>query len=83
MTTKMIFSVKLLNKKVIDNFLRFPERTQESEFVCGRYDQNTELDRDKSEQPSMVGKCGDGPEKVWKVANVYKLHQSEQVLSQG
>jgi hypothetical protein len=54
MTTKMIFSVKLLNKKVIDNFLRFPERTQESEFVCGRYDQNTELDRDKSEQREVT-----------------------------
>jgi hypothetical protein len=42
--------------KVIDNFLGFLEsiRTQESEFVCGRYDQNTELDRDKSEQDDMT-----------------------------
>jgi hypothetical protein len=56
MTTKMIFSMNLLNMKVIDNFLRFPEstRTQEFEFVCGRYDQNTELDKDKSEQDDMT-----------------------------
>jgi hypothetical protein len=54
MTTKTIF-VKHQNTKVIDKFLRFPEsiRTQESEFVCGRYDQNAKLDRDKSEQDEM------------------------------
>jgi hypothetical protein len=42
--------------KVIDNFLNFPEstRTQESEFICGPCDQNTELDRDKSEQDDMT-----------------------------
>jgi hypothetical protein len=52
MTTKMIFSAKLLNTKVIDNFPTFPKSTrkQETEFVCLRNDQNTELDRDKSEQ---------------------------------
>jgi hypothetical protein len=56
MTTKAIFPAKLLNTKVIDNFLSFSEskRTQESECVCGRYDQNTELDRDKSEQNDMT-----------------------------
>jgi hypothetical protein len=56
MTTKTIFSEKLLNTKVIENFRRFPEstRTQESEFVCGRYDQNTELDRDKSGKDKMT-----------------------------
>jgi hypothetical protein len=56
MTTKMIFSVNLLNTKVIVNFLSFLEsiRTQESRFVCGRYDQNTEPDRDKSEQDDMT-----------------------------
>jgi hypothetical protein len=55
MITKIFFSANLLNTKVIDNFLRFPEsiRTQESKFVCERYDQNTELDRDKSEQDKM------------------------------
>jgi hypothetical protein len=56
MTTKMIFSSKLLNTKVIDNFLRISDitRTQESEFVSGRYDQNTKLDRDKYEQDEMT-----------------------------
>jgi hypothetical protein len=56
MTTKTIFSAKLVNTKVIYNFLRFLEstRTQEDEFVCGRYDQNTELDRDNSEQDEMT-----------------------------
>ncbi len=55
MTTKTIFSEKLLNTKVIDNFLTFLEstRTEECEFVCGRYDQNTEVDRDKSEQDDI------------------------------
>jgi hypothetical protein len=24
--------------------------------------------------PQMISKCGDGPKKEWKVANVYKLH---------
>jgi hypothetical protein len=45
-----------VNTKVVANFLRFSEstRTQESEFVCERYDQNTELDRDKSEQDDMT-----------------------------
>jgi hypothetical protein len=56
MTTKTIFYAKHLNTKVIDNFLRFPEskRTQQSELVCGRYDHNTELDRDISEQDEMT-----------------------------
>jgi hypothetical protein len=55
MTTKTIFSAKLLNMKVIDNFC-FPEstRTQEFEFVCEIYDQNTELDRDRSERDDMM-----------------------------
>jgi hypothetical protein len=41
-----------MNTKVVENSVGFPEsiRTQISEFVCGRYDQNTELDRDKSEK---------------------------------
>jgi hypothetical protein len=45
-----------VNKKVIEIFELFPEsiRTQESEFVWGRYDQNTELDRDNSEQDKMT-----------------------------
>jgi hypothetical protein len=56
MTTKTCFSLKLLNTKVIDNFQSFQESTriQESEFVCGRYDQNTELARDKSEQDKIA-----------------------------
>jgi hypothetical protein len=56
MTTKTIFSVKLLNTKGLENFLRFPESkiTEESEFVCQRYDQNTELDRDHFEQNDMT-----------------------------
>jgi hypothetical protein len=56
MTTKTIFSAKLMNTKVIENFLAFLEniRTQEYEFVCGRYDQKTKLDRDKSEQYNMT-----------------------------
>jgi hypothetical protein len=55
-TTKTIFPVALMNMKVIENFLRFPEstKTQEYEFLCGRYDQNTELERDKSEQDEMT-----------------------------
>jgi hypothetical protein len=42
----MIFSGKLVNKKTVDNFLRFLEstRTQNFEFVCEIYAQNTELD---------------------------------------
>jgi hypothetical protein len=49
MTTKTILSEKLVNMKVVENVIRFPEstRTQISEFVYGIYDQNTELDRDK------------------------------------
>jgi hypothetical protein len=45
-----------MNTKVIDNFVSFPEstRTQESMFICGIYDQNTKLDRDKSEQDDMT-----------------------------
>jgi hypothetical protein len=50
MTAKMIFSVKLLNTKGIDNFIRFLEstKTQESKFVCGRYDRNIKLDSHSS-----------------------------------
>jgi hypothetical protein len=50
------FFAQLLNTKVVDNFLSFVEstRTKESEFICGRYDQNTKLDRDKSEQDDMT-----------------------------
>jgi hypothetical protein len=56
MTTKITFSVKRLNTKIIENFLSLLERTRKklSEFVCGTYDQNTELDRDKSEQDEMT-----------------------------
>jgi hypothetical protein len=45
-----------MNAKVIENLLSFPESTrkQESEFVCGRYDQNTDLDRVKSKQGDMM-----------------------------
>jgi hypothetical protein len=41
--------------KVVETFLIFSEstRTAESKLVCGRYDQNTKLDRDKSEQDEM------------------------------
>jgi hypothetical protein len=51
LATKTIFSTKLVNVIVVENFLNFPEsrRTQISKFVRGRYDQNTELDRDKLE----------------------------------
>jgi hypothetical protein len=43
----MTFSRKLLNTKVVDNFLSFPEstRTLHFEFVCEIYGQNTKLDR--------------------------------------
>jgi hypothetical protein len=52
----MIFYANLQNTKVIENFLSFLEstRTQLYEVVCGRYDQNTKLDRDKSEQGNMT-----------------------------
>jgi hypothetical protein len=48
---KRFFSENFVNKKVVDNFITFPEstRTQASEFVWERYGQNTELDRDNSE----------------------------------
>lgn len=51
------FSGILTIDKVVDNFTSFPEstRTQKSEFVCERYQQNTELDRDKSEPDVMTG----------------------------
>jgi hypothetical protein len=41
------FSGELINKKVVDKFLSFPEssRTLNSESVCEIYAQNTELDR--------------------------------------
>jgi hypothetical protein len=37
----------LVNSKVADNFIRFPESTRRlnSEFICKIYAQNTELDR--------------------------------------
>jgi hypothetical protein len=55
MTTKMIFSTKRLYTKVIENFLIFLESiTQESEFICGIYYLNTELDRDNFEQDEMM-----------------------------
>jgi hypothetical protein len=56
MSNKSSFSVKHANMKVIDNFVRFPESTriQESEFVCVIHDQNTKLDRGKSEQGDMM-----------------------------
>jgi hypothetical protein len=56
MTIKTIFSETLVNTKVVDNFVRFSKskRTQESEFLCGRYDENTELDRDNSKQDEMT-----------------------------
>jgi hypothetical protein len=56
MTMKTIFSEQLVNTKVVENFIRFLKSTinQESEFVCGRYDQNTELDRDNSEKDEMT-----------------------------
>jgi hypothetical protein len=56
MTMQKIFSVNLLNTNVIDNLLIFPKsiRTQESKFICGIYDWNTELDRDKSKQGDMT-----------------------------
>jgi hypothetical protein len=42
-----MFSGNIVNNKVVDNFLSFPEsiRTRNSEFVCEIYTQNTELDR--------------------------------------
>ena len=51
------FSGILTIDKVVDNFTSFPEstRTQKSEFVCEIYQQNTELDRDKSEPDVMTG----------------------------
>jgi hypothetical protein len=45
-----------MNMNVVDNFLIFLEsnRTQEYGFVCRKYDQNTELDKDKSGQDEMT-----------------------------
>jgi hypothetical protein len=45
-----------VNTKFVENFISFPEGTgtQESEFECGKYDQNTKLDRDNSEQDEMT-----------------------------
>jgi hypothetical protein len=42
-----MFSRNLVNKKVVDNFLSFPENTStlNSKFLCEIYAQNTELDR--------------------------------------
>jgi hypothetical protein len=42
-----IMTRKLVNKKVVDSFLSFSQstRTQNSEFVCEIYAQNTNLDR--------------------------------------
>jgi hypothetical protein len=56
MTTKTFCSVKLVSTKVVENFVSFPERirTQIFEFVCGGYDQNTELDRDKFEKDEIT-----------------------------
>jgi hypothetical protein len=43
----IMFSRILVNTKVADNFIRFPEsiRRLNSEFICEIYAQNTELDR--------------------------------------
>jgi uncharacterized protein YifE (UPF0438 family) len=51
-----IFSGKLTIDKVVDNFLSFPEssKTIKSEFLCERYGQNTELDREDSEPVRMT-----------------------------
>ena len=54
---KQIFSqLELGPNKFIDNLTRFPEstRTLKSEFICGRYHQNTELDRDNFESDVMT-----------------------------
>jgi hypothetical protein len=47
---KTIFSTKLVNTKVVENFIIFPQSIviQESEFLCGIYDQNIELDKEKT-----------------------------------
>jgi hypothetical protein len=53
LTTKTIFSAKkLVNTKVLENLVRFPEsrRMQIFKYVLDRYDQNTKLERDKLEQ---------------------------------
>jgi hypothetical protein len=44
----MMFSRKLVNTKVLDNFIRLLEstRTLNSKFVCDVYAQNAELDKD-------------------------------------
>jgi hypothetical protein len=44
----MMFSGKLVNTKVLDNFIRLLEstRTLNSKFVCDVYAQNAELDKD-------------------------------------
>ena len=51
-----IFSENLTVDKVVENFPCFSEstRTLKSEFVCGRYGQNTELDREESEPDEMT-----------------------------
>jgi hypothetical protein len=56
MARKIIFSTTLVNTKIVDNFVGFPKSTikQISEFICGRYDQTIELDRNKSEQVVMT-----------------------------
>jgi hypothetical protein len=53
---KLFFYEKRVNTKFVENFISFPEGTgtQESEFECGKYDQNTKLDRDNSEQDEMT-----------------------------
>jgi hypothetical protein len=50
------FSAKLVNTKVVDNFVGFPESTriQIFDFVCEIYGQNIKLDRDKFEQDKMT-----------------------------
>jgi hypothetical protein len=52
----MIFSEKLVNVKIVDNFISLLESIiiQIFEFICGRYNQTTKLDRDKSEQGNMT-----------------------------
>jgi hypothetical protein len=70
MATKMIFSAKHVNTKVVENFARFPKSiiTQISEFVCGIYDQTTKLYRDKSKQDEMtwwkMARCKDATLKL-------------------
>ena len=58
--TDNYFSRNIVVDKVVDNYPSFRKsiRTLKSEFVCGRYHQNTKLDRNNSEpDKDTVTRC--------------------------